>query len=270
MAGENIVQRRRWARFVHLHYVVNAALVLNYGIVRWYMSAPRLTSQATWTGFSQETEIIGLATATLVSKYRKMATFDEFLARFFVIGKAAVAVLLFFVGIPHMVWYLILWTACSLVVPYPRFVLPSEVSTLNPGEFQSMVRSSSAQAPGERVAWLVMFHADWCSSSHNLQPMFGALARRYADKNRRFAVVDIVAHPETAEDLNINTAGTSKQLPTLALFASGREVCRLPTFASDGSVVRARMDERGVINYFELDQEFRTTSYSRRGLRGKR
>lgn len=59
---------------------------------------------------AQETEVIGLAIATLVSKYRKMATFDEFLARFFVIGKAAVAVLLFFVGIPHMVSYLILWT----------------------------------------------------------------------------------------------------------------------------------------------------------------
>lgn len=66
---------------------------------------------------AQETEVIGLATATLVSKYRKMATFDEFLARFFVIGKAAVAVLLFFVGIPHMVWYLILWTGMVPVHP---------------------------------------------------------------------------------------------------------------------------------------------------------
>lgn len=57
-------------------------------------------------------------------------------------------------------------------------MLPLEVASLTPGEFQSMVRSSSAQAPGQRVAWLVFFHADWCSASHNLQPMFGALARR--------------------------------------------------------------------------------------------
>lgn len=66
---------------------------------------------------AQETEVIGLATATLVSKYRKVATFDEFLARFFVIGKAAVAVLLFFVGTPHMVSYLILWTGVLPVHP---------------------------------------------------------------------------------------------------------------------------------------------------------
>ncbi|CAM9989775.1 unnamed protein product, partial [Hapterophycus canaliculatus] len=35
-------------------------------------------------------------------------------------------------------------------------------------------------------------------------------------------MVDVVAYPELAEDLNISTSGTSKQLPTLALFASGR------------------------------------------------
>ncbi|CAM9166812.1 unnamed protein product [Scytosiphon promiscuus] len=256
-------------RFVHLHYLVNAAMLLGYCVVRCYISAPRLDSKETWTGFSQqEVEVIGLAAATLISKYRKMATFDELLERLFFLGKAAVVVLLFFVGIPQMVSYLMLWTACSLVVPYPRFALPAEITSLTPGDFQSMVRSSSAHTPGQRVAWLVMFHADWCSASHNLQPMFGALARRYADRNRRFALVDIVAHPEIAEDLNISTAGTSKQLPTLALFASGREVCRLPTFASDGRVVRARMDERGVTKYFELDKEFKVTTYARRG-RGK-
>lgn len=45
---------------------------------------------------------------------------------------------------------------------------------------------------------------------------------RYANKNRRFAQVDVVAYPEVAEDLNIDMGGTSKQLPTLALFAYGR------------------------------------------------
>lgn len=261
------VPRRRWMRFVHLHYVVNAAMLLGYAVLRYWVSSPRLTTKETWTGFSHEIEVLGLAAATLLSKYRKMATFDELLERLSFVGKVAVAVLLFFIGVPHMVSYLIIWTACSLVVPYPRFLLPPEVTYLSAGEFQSMVRSP-AQAPGPRVAWLVMFYADWCGASHVLKPMFGALARRYADKNRRFAVVDVLAHPEIAEDLNISTAGTSKQIPTLALFVAGREICRLPTFASDGRVVRARMDERGVTKYFELDKEFRTTSYSRRG-RGK-
>lgn len=67
---------------------------------------------------------------------------------------------------------------CSLVVQRPRFPLPSGVATLSSGEFQSIVRSSSAQATRQQVAWLVMFHADWCSACTNIQPMFGALARR--------------------------------------------------------------------------------------------
>lgn len=69
----------------------------------------------------------------------------------------------------------------SLVVQRPRFQLPPEVSTLTGGEFQSMVRpsTSTSHTPGPPTAWLVMFHADWCSASGNIQPMFGALARRF-------------------------------------------------------------------------------------------
>lgn len=67
---------------------------------------------------AQEMEVIGLAAATLLSKYRKMATFDELLERFFFLGKAAVAILLFFVGGPHMVSYLIGWAGA-----FPLFVV---------------------------------------------------------------------------------------------------------------------------------------------------
>lgn len=73
---------------------------------------------------AQEMEVLGLAAATLLSKYRKMATFDEVLDRLFFLGKAAVAVLLFFVGIPHMMSYLIVWTGVfAIVVSYNRTIL---------------------------------------------------------------------------------------------------------------------------------------------------
>eukprot|EP00904_Undaria_pinnatifida_P003660 jgi/Undpi1/13295/HiC_scaffold_8.g02957.m1 len=267
---EPSVPLRPWMRFGHLYYVVNAAMVLGYGVLRLYFSSPRLVTTQTWTGQSQEMEVLGLAAASLLSKYRKIATFDELLDKLFFHGKSSVAILLFFVGVPHSVSYILIWTVVALVVQYPHFALPTEVKALSPGDFQSMVRSSAVNATGPQVAWLVMFHADWCSGSNTIQPMFGALARRHASKNRRFGRVDVVAYPEVAEDLNIDTGGTSKQLPTLALFACGREVCRLPTFASDGRVVRARLDERGVTKYFELDKDFKATSYARKSKgRGK-
>ena len=65
----------------------------------------------------------------------------------------------------------------------------------------------------------------WASNYCCVLALFFFASTRYADKNRRFAVVDVLAHPDVAEDLNISTAGTSKQIPTLALFASGRWVC---------------------------------------------
>ncbi len=53
--------------------------------------------------------MITLAATALLSKYRKMATFDEFLDRLFFHGKAAVTVLLFLVGVAHVVSYLVAW-----------------------------------------------------------------------------------------------------------------------------------------------------------------
>lgn len=54
------------------------------------------------------------------------------------------------------------------------------------------------------------------------------IAPRFGDKNRRFAVVDVVVSPDVAEDLNIDVGGTTKQLPTLALFIGGRYGVKSP------------------------------------------
>ncbi|CAM9104190.1 unnamed protein product [Choristocarpus tenellus] len=241
-------------------------VILWYGLLRCFVSSPRLTTTQTWTGFAQELEVIGLASVTIISKYRKIATLDEFLDRLFFLGKTTVAVLLYFIDIRLSLAFSICWAVLSMTVPVPRLAMPPGVESLSPVSFQSRVRSP-VQTPDKKIAWLVMFHADWCSASVNLEPMFGALARRYGDKNRHFATLDVVAYPEVAEELNINTDGASKQLPTLALFTAGREVCRLPTFGSDGQVVRSRMDENGVSKYFELDKDFSQTSYIRRDRR---
>lgn len=74
--------------------------------------------------------MLGLAAATLASKYRKIATFDELLERTFFLGKTAIAALLFFIGIPHMVSYLILWTGVFLFTSVTE-VLRTSMYTVN-------------------------------------------------------------------------------------------------------------------------------------------
>ncbi|CAM9765885.1 unnamed protein product [Discosporangium mesarthrocarpum] len=259
-------RRLKCLRFVHPYYAINIMVILVYGVVRTYLSSPRLTTTHTWTGLSQEVEVVGLASVSLLSKYRKVATVDELLDRTFFLGKTAVTVLLYFIDVRLSLGYCICWAVLAMALHPPRVVMPAEVEALSPSTFQSLVRSPPAHTLGTAMTWVVMFHADWCSACINLEPMFMSLAKRYGNKERHFATLDVVAYPELAEELNINTSGASKQLPTLALFASGREICRLPTFGPDGQVVRARMDEHGVTKYLELDKDVRKTSYARKAF----
>ncbi len=127
-------------------------------------------------------------------------------------------------------------------------------------QFNELVRregaassSKASKSKNEAVSWIVMFHADWCESSVYLEPMFANLAEKYSGPKKRFARVDIVQHPDIVEDMNIDVSGTTKQLPTLALFSNGREISRLPAIDSHGKVVRARLDKHGVITHFALD-----------------
>ena len=65
-------------------------------------------------------------------------------------------------------------------------------------------------------------------------------------------------------------SGTSWQLPTLILFYKGLEVCRLPPFKSDGTVIKTTMDEKGVVAYFELDKSVGKEEWRRRRRAGKK
>lgn len=68
------------------------------------------------TSFAQEIEVLALGATTMLSKYRKIATVDELLERLFFVGKAAVTVLLYFIGARHAAAYLLLWTGAFCTV----------------------------------------------------------------------------------------------------------------------------------------------------------
>ncbi len=149
-----------------------------------------------------------------------------------------------------------------ITLQIPKFSCDA-VENLMGLQFNELVRregvaaSSSSKASkskkNEAVSWIVMFHADWCESSVYLEPMFANLAEKYCGPKKRFARVDIVQHPDVAEDMNIDISATTKQLPTLALFSNGREISRLPAMDSHGKVVRVRLDKHGMIKHFALN-----------------
>ncbi len=147
-----------------------------------------------------------------------------------------------------------------VTLPYPKYSC-DVVDHLTGLQFNELVRkegvaSSSKDSKSkkkEEVSWIIMFHADWCESCVYLEPMFSNLVEKYSGPKKKFAMVDIVRHPDIAEDMNIDVSGTTKQLPTLALFSNGREISGLPRIDSRGKVVSTRLDRRGVMKHFVLD-----------------
>ena len=70
-------------------------------------------------------------------------------------------------------------------------------------------------------------------------------------------VVNVVQHPEIAKDLDINTSGISKQLPTLIMYEDGQEIARFPSFNEDGKVGKVlKYESRLLAKYFDLETRY--------------
>jgi hypothetical protein len=102
--------------------------------------------------------------------------------------------------------------------------------------------SSSAKASARRRRWLVEFYAVWAQPCTDLYPVFAGLSNVYTSERLSFAKIDVSRYPTLASQFRIDTSGSTKQLPTLVLFADGKEVKRMPEVSRDGKVGTARFD----------------------------
>ena len=119
---------------------------------------------------------------------------------------------------------------------------------------KSRVRSPG-EGPDKDKVWLVSFWADWCETCNFLEPTLASLSVKYGfgPDGVEFGKVDVVKYPELAEEFRIDTSGTTSQLPSVVMFYRGLEVKRLPPFKSDGTVVKTKIDRKGIEKYFELE-----------------
>ena len=249
MAGRRI-------HFFAAYYVANAAVVLSYLAWRSALSTSELTKPAQYLGafLTKESEIVIVMVLLLLSRIRRAASWEEVLRKGLTLGKFMVLSLTYLLDRRVFALTLVL-SAATALVPLPSYDDDEALVLMDEAEFRATVRGAGAAGDGR--SWLVCFHAPWCSDAQLFRPIFSQLCASFGQEGGRvtFALVDIVAHPAVAKDLNIDDGGMSKQLPTVVLFHRGREVRRLPAFKSDGGVVAGKIGYADAASYFELAEE---------------
>lgn len=235
------------SRFFDRYYLINVLVILSYGAIRSVKEAPELERPDDYIGISRELGIIGMLSVGILSKLRKTATFDEFVARCILFGKTGVVILLWYFDKRIMAWYLIIYVVLYFTLKPPEYEGPADVVHLNPESFKRKVLEREG---GDD--WLVYFHADWCENCNYFAPMFADLSIRYGNDDLMFGKIDVGRYQDIADEFTIDNTSTSYQLPSFIMFKKGTEAVRLPQFKSDGQVIKTVLDEKGVIAVFEL------------------
>ncbi|GMH82111.1 hypothetical protein TrVE_jg12981 [Triparma verrucosa] len=250
------------SRFLTVFYAANFIVPILYFVIVYpkYRKDGQLQQIGFSTVLTTEEEWVAMLFGSFMLKFRHHATIDESVQKFFMHLKMLSLALTFGCN-RRMAYYLIALYCVMFVTIQPgKFQGAQRIEHLNPVSLKSRVRKPTSTADKSAV-WLVAFWADWCETCTFLEAMLASLSIKYSKSGLEFGKVDVVKYPELAEEFRIDTSGTSWQLPTIILFYKGVEVKRLPPFKSDGTVVKTKMDEKGVTKFFELDKDVSEMSF---------
>lgn len=141
-----------------------------------------------------------------------------------------------------------------LVVPAPAFDWGSAVEVLTPPTLKACTSA------GQKATVLVFFFAPWNQSCVDFVPTFASLAARYACNQLRFARVDVARWPELAAEHGVDTSFGSVYLPSFLMFEEGQCKKRLPRGKDAAEDYKTKVDENGIIAFFELDEKLAGTN----------
>ena len=212
-----------------------------------------------FTGFTFEQEIAGMLFLVFVWKWKQYRNADEAIHRFLWHAKLCSIVLVMMSGDrTAMTGLLILYGTWLAVLVPPRYQGPSNVLFLTSEE---SFRSTVLEEPDPNIAYLVNFQNIWLPDCYYFEPLFARISvecHQDRDKTREsmcFVTVDIHKHKALAEELRIDLAESTKQLPSLILFFRGEEIRRLPTLQDD-----AEAKKKTPIDLDEVSAKFRCLS----------
>ncbi|CAB1337277.1 unnamed protein product [Coregonus sp. 'balchen'] len=121
-----------------------------------------------------------------------------------------------------------------------------------------------------RVTWVVEFYANWAPECQSFAPVFVDLSLKYNCTGLRFGKMEAGQYGEVAQRYKVSTFPLAKQLPSLVLFQSGREVMRRPMVDNKCQAVSWTFSKENIIREFNLNELFEASKIKKgRGVKGE-
>lgn len=248
----SLVSRVFSSRFIAPYYILNAVLIAAFVLFR-LRDPPAELAALDPMGFTKESQIYFSAAILFVTRALSAPTIDVYLASVLLFARVAILVVLFFMSPVLAAVFGGLFAFVGLVFPQPRATSPAAVAVLNRASFAERVTRNKHKTI--TVVWL---HAPWSPRCTGLAPLLNRLVAAYDHPRLRWAKLDVSVWPDVAAGLDVSVAATSQQLPTVIVFAQGKELARLPTVSGDnGKLEGLKLTYASLVEGLELDERLR-------------
>uniref|UniRef100_A0A3P8ZB09 Thioredoxin domain-containing protein n=1 Tax=Esox lucius TaxID=8010 RepID=A0A3P8ZB09_ESOLU len=206
----------------------------------------------------REVEILMFLSAIVMMKNRRAITLEQHAGNLFMFSKVANVILFFRLDIRLGILYFALITAFVMTCKQPLYMGPEYIKYFSDKTIDAELNQDS------RVTWIVEFYANWSSECQSFASVFANLSLKYNCTGLRFGKIDAGRYDEVAKRYQVSTSPLARQLPSLVLFQSGREVMRRPMVDSKRRAVSWTFSEN-VIREFNLNELYQASKQMKKG-----
>ncbi|KAM9511171.1 thioredoxin-related transmembrane protein 2-A [Salvelinus alpinus] len=207
----------------------------------------------------REVEILMFLGAIVMMKNRRAITIEQHAGNLFMFSKVANVILFFRLDIRLGILYFLLCIAFVMTCKPPLYMGPEYIKYFSEKTIDEELNHDT------RVTWIVEFYANWAPECQSFAPVFADLSLKYNCTGLRFGKIDAGRYGEVAQRYKVSTSPLAKQLPSLVLFQSGREVMRRPMVDNKFRAVSWTFSEENIIREFNLNELFEASKKIKKG-----
>eukprot|EP01095_Lingulamoeba_sp_RSL-Kostka_P014014 TRINITY_DN5977_c0_g1_i1.p1 TRINITY_DN5977_c0_g1~~TRINITY_DN5977_c0_g1_i1.p1 ORF type:complete len:275 (+),score=30.21 TRINITY_DN5977_c0_g1_i1:105-929(+) len=250
-------------RFLAPYYIFNYIAVLSYLVIRRYLD-PTLIYHVDVFGFERENQALFSLGLFLFIRFLNCISMDEFLSTFFTFFKAFVIIFSLLGNWKLAIYYIIYCAIIFITCEQPVFEGKTNVVIYNSTLFNQKILMNKTKSKKVKentfVTYIVFFYCHWHPHCNHISPIFSKLSNKYSCERLQFVKINVAKYYDIASKCNIDTSGSSKQLPTIILYEHGEEVGRVPKLNSS-SFKKLKFNEANIDAWFELKKRHEIATF---------